>query len=79
MAEAQLADEPTARNSKRFPVKAKGETVSGESERRSTVSVRIINQQFRNTGDVELHSLFSGQDKVFGIAVFQVFQYRRKL
>ena len=25
MAEAQLADEPTARNSKRFPVKAKGE------------------------------------------------------
>lgn len=62
------------------PYGAELETVSGECERRSAVTVRVINQQFRNLRDIQLHALFVAQaDQVILRALFDVLQYLRKL
>ena len=53
--DAQLASEPTARNSKRFPVKANGEVRL----------VGIIDHQLRNFRDIQLHTLLASQGEEF--------------
>ncbi len=64
---AQLASEPTARNSKRLPVKAKGEV-----RLRSVLSIN----KFRNLRNVQLHAVFAAEaDRGRLCAVFDVFQH----
>ena len=55
-------------------------TVSGESKRRGTVTVSIVNQQFGNLRNIQLHSLFAAKtNQIIFRTVFNVIQYLRQL
>ena len=53
--------------------------VAGEGKRRGAIAVRIVYQQLRYAGYIQLHALLAGQVEVFRVAVLQMIQHGRQL